>query len=88
MAEATFLIPEKDAGRAHALEQHLCDVVGLKQMRIVHKPFDPFGPDADAQPSEEACVTVAYDPAETTIERIRKTFTALGIHVLDARADG
>ncbi len=88
MAEATFLIPEKDADRAHALERHLRDVVGLQQVQVAHKPFDPFGPDADAQPIEEACVTIIYDPAETTIERIRDAFTALDIHVLDVRADG
>jgi len=88
MAEATFLIPEKDAGRAHALEQHLRDVAGLQQVRVAQKPFDPFGPDADAQPIAESRVTVVYDPAETTVEEIKGAFTALDVHVLDTRADG
>ncbi len=88
MAQATFLIPDKDAGRARALERHPQDVVGLKEVRIAQKPFDSFGPDADAQPFAEARVTVIYDPAAITIEQIREAFNALDVHVLDVRADG
>ncbi len=88
MAEVTFLIPEKDAARARALEMHLRDVVGLKQVRVVHQPFNPFSADAEMQTIAESRVTVVYDPDETTIERITRAFTALHIHLLHVHANG
>ncbi len=88
MAQATFVIPEKDADRVEELGRHLRAVVGLKQVRIAHQPFDPFGPDAEAEPIAESRVTVAYDPAETTIAQIAAAFKALHIHVLHVYADG
>lgn len=88
MAEATFLIPEKDAERARALETHPRDIVGVNAVQVAPKPFDPFGPDAETQAVAESCVTVSYDPAETTVEQIQDALKTLDIHVLDARANG
>ncbi len=79
MAEVTFLIPEKD--RDHV--QGLRGVAGVEDARVVHKPFDPYGADAETQVVAEAAVTISYDPATTSVERIRDAFRSLGIHVLD-----
>lgn len=85
MATAIFIIPQKDADGARAIEGHLRDVAGLSQIRVQHEPFDPFGPEAETRAVDEARITVSYDPAETTCKEIEGAFTALGIHILDVR---
>jgi len=82
MAEATFLIPERDRNRA----QELRGAAGIRAVRVAHKPFDPFSADAETQVFAEAVVTVSYDPAQTSIEQIREAFRSLNIHVLDVRS--
>ncbi len=84
MAEATFLIPEKDNDRVQALR----GTAGIRAVHMAHKPFDPFGADAETQVVVEAVVTVSYDPARTSVEQIREAFRSLNIHVLDVRSGG
>lgn len=82
MAEATFLIPEKDRDRIHELR----GTAGIQAVHMTHKPFDPFSADAETQVVAEAAVTVSYDPVRTSVEQIREAFRSLGIHVLDVRS--
>jgi hypothetical protein len=82
MAEVTFLIPEKDKDRVQGLH----GMAGVDDVRVIHKPFDPFGADAETQVVAEAALTVSYDPTMTSVEQIREAFRSLDIHVLDVRS--
>ncbi len=84
MAEATFLIPEKDRNRI----QELRGTAGIHTVQVTYKSFDPFSAGAEAQVVAEAAVTLSYDPARISVEQIREAFRSLNIHVLDVRSGG
>lgn len=81
MAEATFLIPEKDSDRI----QDLRGTAGIQAVQVAHKPFDPFGAEAETQVVEEAVVTVSYNPAQMSIAQIRDALRSCNIHILDVQ---
>ncbi len=81
MAEAIFLIPEKDSDRIQALR----GVAGIQAVQATHKPFDPFSADAETQAVAEAVVTVSYDPAQMSIAQIRDALRSCNIHILDVQ---
>ncbi len=83
MVEATFLIPENDRNRVQGLRA----VAGIEDIRVTHKPFDPFSADAEAQVVAEAVVTVSYDPVIVDSEHIKAAFVACHIHILDVQTD-
>jgi hypothetical protein len=85
MATAIFIIPQKDADRVRDTAERRDDIAGHVQIRVQHKPFDPFGADAETQAVDEYLVHVTYDPHETTVEQLHDALTALGVHILDTR---
>ncbi len=81
MADAIFLIPEKESDRVQAIQ----GMTGIQAVHVSQKSFDPFSADAETQVVPEAVVTVSYDPAQTSGAQIRDALRSCNIHVLDVQ---
>ncbi len=87
MATAIFVIPQHDAERAERLLGNLGGAAPHVRMAMQHKPFDPFGADAETQAVDETLVRVTYDARFVSTRQLHAALTALGVHILDTRED-
>ena len=83
MATVTVLIAERDLIPAREFAAEASHLMGVQEIAVRHKPFDPRGPDADSQPFEEYRIVITYDPTRISQQQLHDLVHARQIHILD-----